>query len=165
MPRPLPRHGRRYVMTCLLSRSDIGSRACFYSSREVPHVLTMTPPKANSSYLFRSFPPPLLYSHLSQLCHNPYRSPISASAVSYRRDGHSLHRRHLGPTAVYTSRLAYDPSVIRSLLLSHWSMTQLWMYTNTAALANDPPVSRLSKPSCRHINRLCSGHQHRRLIL
>ena len=39
------------------------------------------------------------------------------------------------------------------------------MYTNTAALANDPTVSRLSKSSCGHINRLCSGHQHRRLVL
>jgi transposase-like protein len=68
---------------------------------------------------------------------------------------------------VYTNIvvLAYDPSVIWSLLPSHWRTTQLWMYTNTAALANDLPMLRLSKPSCGHINRLCSGHQHRRLVL
>ena len=68
---------------------------------------------------------------------------------------------------VYTNTaiLAYDPSIIRSLLSSHWSTTRLWVYTNTAALANNPPVWRLSSPSCGHINRLCSGHQHRRLVL
>ena len=44
-------------------------------------------------------------------------------------------------------------------------MTWLWMYTNTAALANDLTVLRLSKPSCGQINRLCSGHQHHRLVL
>ena len=55
--------------------------------------------------------------------------------------------------------------MIRSLLQSHWSTTRLWMYTNTTALANDPFVSRLSKLSYGHINRLCSGHQHRRLVL
>jgi hypothetical protein len=67
-----------------------------------------------------------------------FRSHVVTSiTVQFRlgidSDGHSLHRRHLRPTVMYTdtATLAYDPSMIRSLFPSHWSLTRLCGYTLT----------------------------------